>query len=95
MRICCPHCGTNGIVTQTRTECAGLKTVYLQCPNPACGARTVHQVSYSHDLVAPQADLPRLAGEILERLSHEQRAELVRRFAPVAAAGRVPVGTIE
>ena len=80
MRIQCPHCHTTGTITNTAPQAVGLKTIYLQCTNPSCRARTAHTVSYDHDIEPPKMDPVTAVAELLERLTQEERATVLDRW---------------
>lgn len=78
MRVTCRHCNARAKITASKAETAELRTLYVQCED--CGARMVWQLAYSHDVVEPETDFAALASELLEKLSEEQRRQVLARW---------------
>jgi hypothetical protein len=82
MRIRCPYCQTLGIISNCKEPSEKEQAVYLNCSNPVCNARTVHKVSYSHDIRPPEGQMLNMFEELLAKMDPERRDELLKTYRP-------------
>ncbi|MEN9360631.1 MAG: Ogr/Delta-like zinc finger [Verrucomicrobiota bacterium] len=87
MRIRCPHCQTLSTISNCKEPSTTDKDIYVNCVNPACNARTVHRISYSHDVRPPAGELLNMFEELLAKMDPVRRSELFKCYGPQGQQG--------
>lgn len=82
MRITCPFCGSKAVVNSHPKPVGRVEELYCSCKSPECAARFVYRAYYSHILQPPAGTLTDSLHEQIANLPHDQRAELLRMYAP-------------
>ena len=82
MRITCPHCRSQALITHSVKLSSPVAEVYCVCKNDACAARFVMRVTFSHDITPPASTLTNSLYEQIANLSERDKAELLRTFQP-------------
>lgn len=82
MRVKCPHCHCKAIVTHRVPISAKSDDIYVNCPNPDCGARSVMRISHVYDLTPPAATLTDAMHEWFANLPDDEKRALAKQYQP-------------
>ena len=77
MRVLCPHCQHKAFITASNRQSSAVTEIYCRCDNHECQAGFVMTLSHKHDTQPPVNSLHTMIGELLKRLSPEERKELL------------------
>ena len=78
MRIECPHCLKQAVITSSQKLSTSVKDIYAQCTNiPDCGASFVFTLAHKKDLNPPIKTTQQLAFELIKNMPIEDRKALM------------------
>lgn len=80
MRVKCCYCHRNGVITHRVEVTDKVSELYVSCPNPQCGARTVLRLSYSYTVAPPAETQTNALCEQLAQLDAETRRKLLQTY---------------
>lgn len=79
MRVICPHCQSKALISSSNKLSSQVTDLYCQCSNVAeCGASFVSTLSFKHTINPPANTTLEIAQNLLNRLSKEEKAELLQ-----------------
>jgi len=79
MRVNCPHCQSKAIISSSNKLSSQVTDLYCQCSNVAeCGASFVSTLAFKHTTNPPAHTVSEIAMGLVNRLSKEEKAELLQ-----------------
>jgi len=78
MRVICHHCESKAIISSSQELSVKVKDLYCSCTNEACGARFVYTLGFKHMLNPPISTTKALVMTIVNGMSQDEKAEILR-----------------